>query len=159
MKESIKRAIQKYHKSQKGKAARARAVKKYQTENENGIASVRNAIKKYLSTERGKASIRNMVQRYNARKHGLKATLTANEWEKIKVAFGDKCAYCGCEASLCQEHFIPVSRGGAYVYENILPSCKSCNHKKKDKHPADWLPSEKYQAILRYFSTLQPCSN
>lgn len=43
------------------------------------------------------------------------------------------CAYCGCNLSyeaMQIDHMIPLRRGGADSMENMLPSCKSCNHYK-----------------------------
>ena len=43
------------------------------------------------------------------------------------------CAYCGCEISIKQmqaDHLVPLALGGADEVSNLLPSCRSCNHRK-----------------------------
>ncbi|QBI55375.1 HNH endonuclease [Streptomonospora litoralis] len=42
------------------------------------------------------------------------------------------CAYCGKRAETI-DHVIPRSRGGAHVWENVVASCKPCNHRKADR--------------------------
>lgn len=72
-------------------------------------------------------------QRRAAREKSLPYTLTRQEWEQIKERFGNHCAYCGEHFDhLTQDHVIPLSRGGAYTAENIVPACRSCNSKKGD---------------------------
>ena len=45
------------------------------------------------------------------------------------------CMYCGdylynCE--LTRDHVVPVSRGGADTWENVVTACRDCNHRKAD---------------------------
>lgn len=43
------------------------------------------------------------------------------------------CGYCGCELeykNMQVDHMHPLRRGGTDDFENLLPSCKSCNHYK-----------------------------
>jgi hypothetical protein len=58
---------------------------------------------------------------------------------------GGKCAYCqialapdGCgngeTHTYCVEHVVPVSYGGPNNIRNYVPSCRSCNNSKSDKH-------------------------
>lgn len=57
--------------------------------------------------------------------------LTRKQWEAIKVAFGNRCAYCGISAKrLHVEHVIPLARGGCHTARNIVPSCGPCNARK-----------------------------
>ncbi len=45
------------------------------------------------------------------------------------------CLYCGDElpsALLTRDHVIPVSRGGADTWENVVTACRACNHRKAD---------------------------
>lgn len=72
-------------------------------------------------------------QRRAARAKELPHTLTRSEWNEIKDQFQNRCAYCGERFDhLTQDHAIPLSRGGAYTRENIVPACRSCNSKKGD---------------------------
>jgi len=70
-------------------------------------------------------------RRYMARKSGLEATLTPQQWQAIKDGFDHRCVYCNRKMDrLTQEHTIPVMQGGAYTEFNILPACSSCNSRK-----------------------------
>lgn len=75
-------------------------------------------------------------QTYRARRKGLPATLSIEQWFAIKRIYKNRCAYCNSETkNLVQEHVIPVSKGGGYTSENIVPACASCNARKGDKEP------------------------
>ena len=81
-------------------------------------------------------------QRRRARKKALPSTLTERQWEAIKADYGYACAYCGAgwheiNGVLHQEHVIPVSQGGGYTKENIVPACNSCNSRKSGRTPEE----------------------
>lgn len=59
--------------------------------------------------------------------------LTAAQWREIVEYFGGRCAYCGVEAPLTQDHIVPLSRGGGHVADNVVPACGSCNSRKHTK--------------------------
>lgn len=84
-----------------------------------------------------------------SRKHLLPFTLTIAQWELIKLSFNNCCAYCGKELPLAQEHFIALSKGGEYSANNIIPSCKSCNSRKRDKDFFEWYPTYKHYSKKR----------
>ncbi len=64
-------------------------------------------------------------------KNNLPATLTEKEWNKLLMYHSYKCYYCGEKSDqLEKEHKIPLSKGGGYTKENIVPACRSCNAKK-----------------------------
>lgn len=49
--------------------------------------------------------------------------------------FGGRCAYCGhiIEFKDMQvDHIIPKRSGGTDNMENLFPSCRTCNHYKRD---------------------------
>lgn len=96
-------------------------------------------------------------KRYSLKKQ-LKATLTLEQWKQTKLYFNNRCAYCGKEKSLNQEHFIALSKGGEYTQENIIPSCLNCNCSKSTKDFFEWYKTYKYyskereEQILMFFS-------
>jgi 5-methylcytosine-specific restriction endonuclease McrA len=47
------------------------------------------------------------------------------------------CYWCNvkCEDEYHVDHYIPLSKGGSHVKENLVIACKSCNLRKKDKDP------------------------
>jgi 5-methylcytosine-specific restriction endonuclease McrA len=65
--------------------------------------------------------------------------LTAAEWTSILTAWGC-CAYCGDPASALQKDCVlPLSRGGRYTVENVVPACRSCNASKSNDEVTGWL--------------------
>lgn len=95
-------------------------------------------------------------QKRIAKKKELPNTLTAEQWIFIKDVFDNKCAYCGRELPLAQDHFIPLSKGGEYTVNNIIPACKSCNSSKRSEDFFKWYPNYEYYSkererfILKY---------
>jgi len=84
------------------------------------------------------------TQSYRAKKKKLPSTFTLEQWNYVKKYFDNRCAYCGEEKPLEQDHFVALSKGGSYAKENIIPSCKSCNCSKKDKVFEEWYHKQKY---------------
>lgn len=85
--------------------------------------------------------------------NGSPAGFTRRDWLHVLSDFNNRCAYCGQEKKLSQDHFVPVTKGGGYTKNNIVPSCHSCNSKKSDSLPWEWLPRAKYQQIATYLQT------
>lgn len=59
--------------------------------------------------------------------------LTPAERREIYDKCGGHCAYCGQKISLKEmqaDHVVSLRRGGADATDNMLPSCRSCNHYK-----------------------------
>ena len=53
--------------------------------------------------------------------------LTADEWFLILDAWR-ACAYCGADgAALQKDCVLPISRGGRYTLDNVVPACASCS--------------------------------
>lgn len=93
---------------------------------------------------------RNMSnERRRTMKQLLPHTLTLIQWTNIKATFDNRCAYCGRELPLQQEHFIALSKGGEYTLNNIIPSCGSCNSSKRDKDFDIWYHQYRYYSKKR----------
>ncbi len=61
--------------------------------------------------------------------------------QKVIVADGCKCAYCGVamgKAQLTMDHFVPLEMGGKNDTSNYLTACRSCNKAKGSMPPRDW---------------------
>lgn len=78
------------------------------------------------------------------------------------VAFDKRCPYCGKDQfriglrdRIEIDHFVPVAKGGQSVPWNILPVCKECNRKKRDRLPLDVLPLDVYKKCISYLSTVR----
>lgn len=78
-------------------------------------------------------------QRRVARIKALAATFTAEDWRMLLEEYGQRCAYCGRQGALQQEHITPVALGGSYVKENIVPACAKCNLDKRARTPDQWI--------------------
>ena len=98
---------------------------------------------------------RNAVQRYNNRKRKLISTFTIDQWRQCLAHFNHQCAYCGSTESLEQEHVIPVSRGGHYTPDNIIPACRSCNASKNNKIMQDWFTQHENYSVERMANILK----
>lgn len=101
-------------------------------------------------------------QRRRIQAKEVKSDFTRKEWKACKEYFNNSCAYCGKKlSSLTQDHFIPLSKGGAYTKENILPVCRTCNSSKHNTDFYEWyLKSEQFskerlEKIESYFKSLK----
>ena len=76
-----------------------------------------------------------------ARELNAPGEFTREEWlEKLRL-FGRRCAWCGetIAGVIHRDHVIPLSKGGSNYIENIVPSCGTCNLRKKDKMPDEFI--------------------
>jgi 5-methylcytosine-specific restriction endonuclease McrA len=89
----------------------------------------------------------------------MEKNYAAEDWQKALAYFDNKCAYCGTDGDLQQEHFVPVRDGGSYTPDNIIPACGPCNAEKQGRDPFKWLVVDKrklreYIKIEDYFTGL-----
>jgi 5-methylcytosine-specific restriction endonuclease McrA len=69
--------------------------------------------------------------------------LTPIEWIAIREAWAG-CAYCGAtDRSLQRDCVLPISRGGRYTLDNVVPACGSCNASKNNDEVTSWLRRKK----------------
>jgi 5-methylcytosine-specific restriction endonuclease McrA len=89
-------------------------------------------------------------------KRGLIADFTGEQWRNALAHFDFACAYCG--ESDCgrieQEHVIPLSKGGHYTANNIIPSCKSCNSSKHSRDFEHWYLNSPMFSESRYLKII-----
>ena len=65
--------------------------------------------------------------------------LTDAQWADIVSAWG-ACAYCEAVGTALQRDCVlPVSRGGRYTLDNVVPACPSCNASKHNDEVTGWL--------------------
>ncbi|ASD22855.1 endonuclease [Cryobacterium sp. LW097] len=84
--------------------------------------------------------------------------LTASQWAELLAAWGG-CAYCQAESPALQRDCImPVSRGGRYTLENVVPACPSCNASKHNNEVTGWLRRKHLdeRAFLLRYATILP---
>jgi 5-methylcytosine-specific restriction endonuclease McrA len=88
--------------------------------------------------------------RSSARARGAETIdLTAAEWGEILSAYGHRCAYCGADGDIEQDHIVPLSQDGAHTAQNVTPACPSCNSSKRNRTPAEWLASATFPERAR----------
>lgn len=69
--------------------------------------------------------------------------LTELEWHALRAAWGG-CAYCGAtDRPLQRDCVLPISRGGRYSADNVVPACASCNASKCNAEVVSWLRRKK----------------
>lgn len=101
-----------------------------------------------------KTRIRNEHTR-RARKSKLIDDFSEEDWcQAIDYFRSEKgateCAYCGNESvKLTQDHFIPLSKGGHYTKDNIIPVCFGCNTQKHNTNFFDWYPTKEFYSKER----------
>jgi 5-methylcytosine-specific restriction endonuclease McrA len=64
--------------------------------------------------------------------------LSDEQWSALQSAWGG-CAYCGTNRPLQRDCVLPLSRGGRYTLENIVPACRSCNTSKCNDEITGWM--------------------
>ena len=73
--------------------------------------------------------------------------LTSEAWQKTLKSFNGMCAYCG-NSWQHRDHLIPVAMGGELTKLNTVPACASCNSKKNDKNPFNFIGAPEAFTIL-----------
>lgn len=129
------------------------AKREYYVRNKEKVAE---RVKRYAVGNMEKVILRNQKRR--TRKQQLPHTLTSEQWLEAQTYFSKRCAYCGEELPLTQDHFIPLGNGGGLVRGNIIPACASCNSRKKKSKFQEWYPKQdiynkdREQKILSFIS-------
>ena len=66
--------------------------------------------------------------------------LRKSRWWQQKTST-NTCYYCKKRIAfknLTMDHLVPLAMGGRSTKDNLVPSCKSCNNKKKSMMPIQW---------------------
>ena len=140
-------------------------LKDYYQKNKDKLKKQR---KLYRLNNRDYLNIQNQNRR--ARIKELEATFTEYDWELVLNHFKKSCAYCGVKQEthikhknqrLHQDHFIPLSKGGTYTVDNIVPACASCNSSKRDNDFNEWYTRQDFynkdreDKIINYLNTMK----
>lgn len=92
--------------------------------------------------------------------------LTPKQRTDLKMKYGGRCAYCGCElgAKWHADHLVAVvrdlkdgkpSKPENDCLENLMPACSACNYNKRSMHLEDW---RKMIAHYRDVQVIRDCS-
>ena len=83
--------------------------------------------------------------------------LTPAQWDVLVETWG-ACAYCGDTAGpFKKDCVLPISRGGRYTFENVVPACRSCNASKCNSEVTGWLRRKRLDErafLLRHVAML-----
>lgn len=103
-------------------------------------------VKQYVKKNREKTKVYKKKNKLLRKKISSKlpCTFTSLEWEKCLAYFNNKCAYCDTETNMTQDHVIPVTKGGSYTTDNIIPACCSCNSSKSNNDMETWYKERDY---------------
>lgn len=62
--------------------------------------------------------------------------------EAVQAKWGTQCmlmgTYCTGDGRETIDHWVPTSKGGPNVVENLRPSCLNCNQEKGNMTPSQW---------------------
>jgi 5-methylcytosine-specific restriction endonuclease McrA len=146
--ESIAASLQ-YGKTRRGAAkrkawlaARAKTDKQIEYTREwaktpKGQQARRGRVNKFAKTPKGNAANKRRHARRRSVLANVVATLTAEQWSTILADHNFRCAYCkkpfSKELPATQDHVTPLSKCGHHTADNVVPACKPCNSRKKDR--------------------------
>lgn len=69
--------------------------------------------------------------------------LSDAQWAALQAAWSG-CAYCGAtDQAMQRDCVLPLSRGGRYTLDNIVPACRSCNASKSNHEVTGWMRRKK----------------
>lgn len=84
--------------------------------------------------------------------------LTDAQWFAILEAWA-RCAYCGADgAALQKDCVLPISRGGRYTLDNVVPACRSCNASKSNEEVTTWMRRRRHDEpafLIRHLEVLR----
>jgi len=101
----------------------------------------------YLSPAELLESVGSVVYNANLRasQAGAEASLAAEDYVHLIEAWDKRCAYCNhALVTVLLEHMLPIARGGSSALDNVAPSCDSCNVRKGNQTPVEWLSPSRY---------------
>jgi len=126
------------------KDAITKQTKQYRLANKDAITERK---KRYRQEHAEECNI--TTHRHKAKKRNLPRTLTVLQWEETKLHFDNRCCYCNRELPLTQDHFVPVTKGGWYVKNNIVAACNSCNSSKCSQDALGWYTKQTFYSKSR----------
>lgn len=146
-KEYAKQQVNKWRKEN------AEYIREYRIKNRDRDREQR---RKWTRSEQGRKISMTKTNAYRAKKKTLINDFTAEQWSLCLERFGHSCAYCGKHhETLEQEHFVPVSKGGHFTKNNILPACRTCNASKNNHDYFEWYTAQKFFSEERHLKILK----
>ena len=113
--------------------------------------------RRYSSTKSPATRARYAKRRQN-RLARVDNDLTDEQWFEILNVW-EGCAYCQATGPALQRDCVqPISRGGRYTVDNVVPACASCNASKHNSEVTGWMRRKKLDEgafLLRHATFLQ----
>ena len=91
--------------------------------------------------EKKRQAKRNYKHTRRARINNCEVRATPQMVADARKSAGDRCYYCGKKSELTLDHFEPLAKGGAHCVSNFVFACFSCNSRKRDLDPFDFMAS------------------
>jgi len=126
--EKIKRLVEKTEKKEKAALAKPLLPKRVLLTDEQRKENQRQGKRNYKHVRR-------------ARINNCEVKATPKIVEEARKNAGDRCYYCGKKCKLTLDHFDPLSKGGAHCVSNFVFACFSCNSRKRDLDPFEFMES------------------
>jgi 5-methylcytosine-specific restriction endonuclease McrA len=80
-----------------------------------------------------------VARRRQRRIAAVEHDLSTEQWAVLQELWAG-CAYCrATDRPLQRDCVLPISRGGRYTLDNIVPACGSCNASKCNDEVTGWL--------------------
>jgi len=126
--EKIKRLVEKTEKKEKAALAKPLLPKRVLLTDEQRKENQRQGKRNYKHVRR-------------ARINNCEVKATPKIVEEARKNAGDRCYYCGKKCKLTLDHFDSLSKGGAHCVSNFVFACFSCNSRKRDLDPFEFMES------------------
>lgn len=84
------------------------------------------------------ASMKLASMNRRVRKKNAPGFATQEQIDARWAYYGGRCAYCG-DVAVETDHKIPIALGGSGWPANLVPACRKCNARKKDKSFDQWI--------------------
>jgi hypothetical protein len=126
--EKIKRLVEKTEKKEKAALAKPLLPKRVLLTDEQRKKNQRQGKRNYKHVRR-------------ARINNCEVKATPKIVEEARKNAGDLCYYCGKKCKLTLDHFDSLSKGGAHCVSNFVFACFSCNSRKRDLDPFEFMES------------------
>lgn len=121
----------------------AREVKRLENETIRleRIANKKPPLTEEQRKEKKRQEKRNYKHTRRARMNNCEVRATPQMVTEARKTAGDRCYYCGKKSELTLDHFEPLAKGGAHCVSNFVFACFSCNSRKRDLDPFDFMAS------------------
>lgn len=122
-----------------------RLAEKAKRKEEEALAKSLHPKRVLLTAEQRKENERQGKRNYKhvrrARINNCEVKATPKIVEEARKSAGDRCYYCGKKCKLTLDHFDSLSKGGAHCVSNFVFACFSCNSRKRDLDPFEFMES------------------